>query len=67
MSRLTDGHNVQELERSLQGLQFPALKHDVILTARRQGAPDEVIAMLESLPKTTFESLRDVINVYGTA
>jgi len=65
MARLVDGHNVQELEQALRGLEFLALKHDVIHAARQNGAPNAVIAMLERVPKTEFSSREDVIQSYG--
>jgi len=67
MTRLIDGHDSRELERSLQGLSFPALKHDVVHAARKNGAANEVVAVLEQLPVTQFSSLDQVIQVYGEA
>lgn len=67
MARLSDGHNVRELEQALRDVSFPALKHDVILAARRNGAPSALVAMLESVPRTEFHSREDVIESYGEA
>jgi hypothetical protein len=65
MARLSDGHDAREVERYLRGLPFPALKHDVVLTARHNGPANDVVGMLESLPVTEFASLEEVIRAYG--
>ncbi len=65
MTRLIDGHDSREIERCLQGLSFPALKHDVVHAARQHGAANEVVAVLEQLPVTQFRSLEQLLQVYG--
>ena len=56
----------EEVGRYLQGLTYPVLKHDVVHTARRNGAPDEVIASLEKIPVTEFQSEDELFQAYGT-
>ena len=65
MPRLIDGKSTAEVERYLQDLPFPALKHDVVHHARQKQAPSEIVSMLEQLPVTKFDSLQQVIATYG--
>jgi hypothetical protein len=67
MTLLQDGKPSEEIERYLQGISFPALKHDVIHAARRADAPSDVVAMLEQIPVTKFESKDHLLRSYGEA
>jgi len=65
MARLVDGKSTEEVGRYLQGLRYPVLKEDVVHTARRNGAPDEVVASLEKIPVTEFKSEDELFQAYG--
>jgi hypothetical protein len=50
----------------VQDIRYPARKDEVIHAARRNGAPDEVVAELERLPVRDFQNAQEVLDVYGT-
>lgn len=64
MERLAGGKADVNLRRFLEGLSFPALKHDVVHTARKNGAPNDVVSVLEQLPVNEFASAEQVIAEY---
>jgi len=55
-----------EVRGYLEGLRFPALKHDVVHAARQQGAPNDVVAVLQQIPITEFKTMEEVLEAYGT-
>ncbi len=54
-----------ELEKYLKGVDYPASKDDLLQKARSNGAPDEVIDMIDSLTETRFNSPIDVSKAFG--
>jgi hypothetical protein len=54
-----------EVERFLKGLDYPAFKEDLIEYAQDQGAPDEVLDMLDQLEEEEFDSPVDVTRAIG--
>lgn len=54
-----------ELEKYLKGMDYPASKDDLISKARANGAPDEVIDMINSLSESSFNSPVDVAKAFG--
>ncbi len=54
-----------ELEKYLKGVDFPASKDDLISKARSNGAPDDVIDMINSLSESSFSSPVDVAKAFG--
>jgi hypothetical protein len=45
-----------ELQKHLSGVDYPASKDDLLAAAREQGAPDDVIAALETVQEDEFDS-----------
>jgi hypothetical protein len=66
VERLIGGQPVQDLMGFIQDIRYPARKDEVIHAARRNGAPDEVVAELERLPVRDFQNSQEVLDVYGT-
>ncbi len=66
MAEFVDGVTTEQLQRYLGDVQFPALKHDVVHAARRAKAPNEIVAVLERLPLTEFQSLDELTQAYGS-
>lgn len=64
MARLAGGKTEADVLRYLQGLNFPALKHDVVHAARQNGAPSDVIASLEQLSSTEFSRPEAIIDEF---
>lgn len=49
-----------DVQRHLKGIDYPAQKQDLIEHAMQQGAPEEVLAMLEELPEQEYGGPTDV-------
>lgn len=49
-----------EIEKFLQGMQYPASKNDLNRKARDNKAPDIIIDLINSLPQRRFNSPGDV-------
>jgi hypothetical protein len=64
MERLAGGTSSETVMQYLEGIAFPALKHDIVHAARRRGAPADVIAALSQLPQTEFANAKEVIDAY---
>jgi hypothetical protein len=54
-----------ELEKYLKGIDFPATKQDLLSKARANGAPQEVIDMINGLHEDRFNSPIDVSKAFG--
>ncbi len=57
MARLVGGLTTDDVRRYVADLHFPVLKHDVVHAARKAGAPNGLVAILENVPVTEFQSL----------
>lgn len=58
-------NNPIQLQKYLSGVDYPADKQTLVRTARDQGADDDVIKTLESLPSDRFNSPNDVSEAFG--
>ncbi|HQG31864.1 MAG TPA: DUF2795 domain-containing protein [Deltaproteobacteria bacterium] len=54
-----------ELEKYLRGVDYPASKSDLLSKAKANGAPSEVIDMINSLTEDRFNSPIDVSKAFG--
>jgi hypothetical protein len=54
-----------DVQRHLGGLTYPAEREDVISHAEAQGAPDEVLDLLDGLGDRTFDGPDDVMAELG--
>lgn len=52
--------NPIEVQKHLSGVDYPASKDDLVGTAEREGASDDVLDALRSLPDREFDSPTDV-------
>ncbi|MEH1967394.1 MULTISPECIES: DUF2795 domain-containing protein [unclassified Nostoc] len=58
--------NPVEIQKHLKGVDYPANKQDLIQHARKQGADQEIISLLEKLPEDEeFESPTDLNKAIG--
>jgi hypothetical protein len=57
--------NPVQVQSFLKGVDYPAKKQELIQTARREGADQQVIATLERLPMEVFNSPNDVSEGIG--
>ena len=49
----------------LEGIDFPALKDDIVDHAEDNNAPQEIIDVLEQLPDEEFNNMADVLSGIG--
>ena len=52
--------NPVQLQKYLSGIDYPASKTDLVNTARREGADQNAIAVLERLPEKRFNGPNDI-------
>jgi hypothetical protein len=64
VERLAGGTSSDTVLRYLEGIAFPALKHDLVHAVRQRGAPADVVAALSQLPQTEFADAQEVLNAY---
>ena len=64
MARLADGKTPQEVLSYLKDVRYPVLKHDLVHSARHNGAPADIISALQSLPQNSFAKPEEVIEAY---
>ena len=57
--------NPIQLQRFLDGVNYPASKQDLIETARKQGAGDQVLETLRRMPDKRYGSPVDVSQAVG--
>jgi hypothetical protein len=56
-----NGINPIQMQKFLGGVDYPASKEDLLMRARENGAPQDVLDELETLPEDeTFETPADV-------
>ena len=65
MTRGVGGHSPSNVMAHLRGAHFPALKPDILSTARSNGAPSDVMDVLERLPEQEYGGPQDVMKAYG--
>ena len=57
--------NPIQVQKYLKGVNYPASKRDLVERARRQGADENVIYTLESIPDRTYEGPSGVAKEIG--
>ncbi|MDP3795514.1 MAG: DUF2795 domain-containing protein [bacterium] len=57
--------NPVQIQRFLEGLDYPATKDEIIEHARAEGADDNVIATLEQIPDREYEGPSGVSRELG--
>lgn len=62
---MANPRSAAELEKYLKGVNFPASRQDLIKKAKANGAPEEVIDMINDLSEDNFNSPIDVSKAFG--
>lgn len=62
---MANPRSAAELEKYLKGVEFPASRQDLIKKAKANGAPEEVIDMINDLSEDNFNSPIDVSKAFG--
>ena len=66
MTDNTDGHvNPVQIQKYLNGVDYPASKQDLVKKAKSEGAGDNVVKTLEKMGKDEFDSPTDVTETIG--
>lgn len=51
----------QDIKEYLKGIKYPVSKSDVVVALRNNGAPVEVITMVENLPDQEFNNEGEIM------
>jgi hypothetical protein len=62
---MANPRSAAELEKYLKGVDYPASKDVLLQKARSNGAPDEIIQIIQRLHKDKFNSPIDVTKAFG--
>ena len=54
--------NPEDAQQYLQGVEYPASKEDVVSAAENNGAPDDLMRMLEGLSRPEFSEQEQVLD-----
>ena len=65
MARGVGGQSPSNVQSYPAGVSYPATKQDLIATAKGNGAPGEVLEILEDFDETEFGGPQDVMKAYG--
>jgi hypothetical protein len=65
MTRGLGGKAPANLQSYLKGAHYPANKNDLVSLARQNGAPGEIVELLEDLEEQEFGGPQDVMKAYG--
>ncbi len=57
--------NPIQVQKFLKGVDYPCSKQDLITTARREGADQNVLQTLQAMPMERFNSPNDVAEAIG--
>ena len=47
--------NPIEVQKHLKGIDYPATKEEIVATAERNGAPEEIVEQLRGMSKEEFD------------
>ncbi len=61
MARLVGGMTTEDMRSYVEDLRYPILKNDVVHALRQRGAPNALVAIMENVPVTEFQSLEDLL------
>jgi hypothetical protein len=65
MTRGVGGTSPANVQTHLKGAQYPATKEDLISTAKQNGAPKEIMDILERMTEEEFGGPQDVMKAYS--
>jgi hypothetical protein len=65
MARGVGGQSPSNVQSYLAGLSYPAKKQDLLATAKGNGAPGEVIEIIQDLDDEEYGGPQEVMKAYG--
>ena len=54
--------DIDEAQKYLEGVEYPASKEAVLSTARDNGAPDDLVELIEGVPLGEFSGPEELMN-----
>lgn len=67
MTRSMGGHSVSNITHHLKGIHFPAGKQALIRQARQNGAAQDIMDVLLTMPDQEFDSAAELMKAVGQA
>jgi hypothetical protein len=65
MTRGLGGHSPANVTHYLKGVHLPARKQDLLRLTKDNGAEEDVMDVLESMPDEEFVSVAEIMKAYG--
>jgi hypothetical protein len=65
MTRGLGGESPSNVQQYLKGVSYPADKTRLLDQAQRNGAPDEIVRMIEQFDANEYGGPQDVMKAYG--
>lgn len=65
MARGVGGHSPSNIARFLRGIDFPADRQEILDQARSNGAPGEVLDVLEHIPERDYGNMAELMKGVG--
>lgn len=65
MTRGVGGESPANVQAHLKGIDYPASKQDLVETARKNQAPQDVMQVLQEMPDEQYGGPQDVMKAYG--
>lgn len=65
MTRGVGGQSPSSVQKYLKDVEYPTSKEELIMQARRNGAPEDVISDIQTLKDEEFGGPQDVMKAYG--
>lgn len=65
MTRGVGGQSPANVQKYLKGVEYPTTRDDLIVQARHNGAPEEIIENIENFEDKEFGGPQDVMKAYG--
>ena len=66
MARGVGGQSPSNVQSYLAGVSYPASKDDLVRTARENGAPQDIIGIIEGFEMDEFGGPQEVMKAYGS-
>jgi hypothetical protein len=67
MTRGLGGHSPANVTHHLKGIHFPAQKRDLVQQAKKNGAEQDIMQVLNAMPEQEFANIADVMKAVGEA
>ncbi len=65
MARGMGGHSPSNIAHHLKGIHYPARRDDIISRARENGAPQEIMDVLQQIPEREYGNMADLMKGVG--